>query len=89
MRRIIAVASLLMVTFAVVTARGQQPAPKSTGSGGAEDNGSLWMKQKLAASQAVLAGLTRADFDAIRTNAQSMLAVEYLEKWVRADVPNY
>ncbi len=47
------------------------------------------MKQKLAASQNILAGLTKGDFDAIEKNAQSMLVVEYLEKWVRAETPRY
>ena len=40
-----------------------------------EKQASLWMKQKLSASQNILAGLTTADFDAIEKNAQSMLAV--------------
>ena len=44
---------------------------------------SLWMKQKLGASQNVLAGLTKADFESIEKNAKSMIAVGYLEKWVR------
>ena len=51
--------------------------------------GSLWMKQKLVASQNVLAGLTKADYGAIEKNAQSMIAVGYLEKWLRADTPGY
>ena len=47
------------------------------------------MKQKLSASQNILAGLTKGDFEAIDKNAQSMLVVEYLEKWLRADTPGY
>ncbi len=54
-----------------------------------EKQGSVWMKQKLGASQNILGGLTKADFDAIRMNAESMLFVGYLEKWVRADTPGY
>jgi hypothetical protein len=50
---------------------------------------SLWMKQKLVASQNILAGLTKPDYEAIEKNAQSMLAVGYLEKWIRADTPGY
>jgi hypothetical protein len=50
---------------------------------------SLFMKQKLAVSQNILAALTKADFDAIKKNAESMLVVGYLEKWVRADMPSY
>jgi hypothetical protein len=47
------------------------------------------MKQKLSASQNILAGLTKGDFEAIDKNAQSMLVVEYLEKWLRSDTPGY
>lgn len=54
-----------------------------------EKEASVWMKQKLAASQNILAGLTMADYTTIERNARSMLAVGYLEKWVRADVPGY
>jgi hypothetical protein len=54
-----------------------------------EKQSSLWMKQKLVASQNILGGLTKADFEAIRLNAESMLFVGYLEKWVRADMPGY
>jgi hypothetical protein len=50
---------------------------------------SVWMKQKLVASQNILAGLTKEDYEAIEKNAQSMLVVGYLEKWVRADTPTY
>jgi len=52
-------------------------------------NGSLWMKQKLGASQNILAGLTTADYESIEKNARSMIAIGYLEKWVRADTPGY
>ena len=54
-----------------------------------QDQASIWMKQKLAASQNILAGLTKNDFEAIGKNAKSMLAVEFLEKWIRADTPGY
>jgi hypothetical protein len=50
---------------------------------------SIWMKQKLVASQNILAGLTKGDYEAIEKNAQSMLVVGYLEKWIRADTPGY
>jgi hypothetical protein len=50
---------------------------------------SIWMKQKLGASQNILAGLTKGDYEAIEKNAQSMLVVGYLEKWIRADIPGY
>jgi hypothetical protein len=54
-----------------------------------KEKSSIWMKQKLVASQNILGGLTKADFEAIRLNADSMLFVGYLEKWVRAETPEY
>jgi hypothetical protein len=54
-----------------------------------EQLSSIWMKQKLSATQNILAGLTKGDFEAIDKNAQSMLVMEYLEKWLRADTPGY
>jgi len=54
-----------------------------------EKQASIWMKQKLVASQNILGGLTKADFEAIKLNAESMVFVGYLEKWVRADTPGY
>jgi hypothetical protein len=50
---------------------------------------SVWMKQKLIASQNILEGLTRADYDMIEKNAAGMQIVAYLENWVRADTPGY
>ena len=50
---------------------------------------SIWMKQKLSASQNILAGLTKEDYEAIEKNAQSMVVVGSLEKWVRSDIPGY
>ena len=70
-------ATLMLVTstFAIHPARRLNAQEK-------EKQASLWMKQKLSASQNILAGLTTADFGAIEKNAQAMLAVGYLEKWV-------
>jgi hypothetical protein len=50
---------------------------------------SLFMRQKLQASQAVLAGLASGDYAAIARNAQAMNVVEQLEKWLRANTPGY
>jgi hypothetical protein len=50
---------------------------------------SLFMRQKLQASQAVLAGLASGDYEAIGRNAQAMNVVEQLEKWLRANTPGY
>ena len=79
----------ILATLVLITAmcgvnhtRGGDEQPK-------ENSGSLWMKQKLVASQNLLAGLTMADYPAIEKNAQSMIAVGYLEKWIRADTPEY
>jgi hypothetical protein len=47
------------------------------------------MKQKLEASQNILAGLTEADFGKVRTNAEALSFLGYLEKWAHADTPNY
>ena len=79
----------ILATLVLITAmcgvnhtRGGDEQPK-------DNAGSLWMKQKLVASQNLLAGLTMADYPAIEKNAQSMIAVGYLEKWIRADTPEY
>jgi cytochrome c556 len=50
---------------------------------------SLWMRQKLQASQAILRGLADADFDSIGKDAQAMNLMTYLEEWTRADTPGY
>ena len=48
-----------------------------------EKPASIWMKEKLTASQNILAGLAKEDFDAIDKNAQTMLFLDHLEKWLR------
>jgi hypothetical protein len=53
------------------------------------DKASIWMKQKLRASQEILKDLSDADFQAIGANAQAMNVMEHLEKWVRAQRPEY
>jgi hypothetical protein len=50
---------------------------------------SLWMKQKLLASQAILAALAEGDFNRINQNAKAMSLMEFLEKAFRADTPGY
>jgi hypothetical protein len=54
-----------------------------------QEKASVWMRQKLKASQETLEALTKADFDAIRKNAQAMLVVDYLEGAFRPDTPEY
>src|SRR5271169_1973683 len=74
--------ALMNSTLAIHRARGDDEKAK-------QHEPSVFMKQKLSASQNILAGLTKADFDVIKKNAESMLVVGYLEKWVRADTPGY
>jgi len=50
---------------------------------------SIWMKKKLEHAQKILAGLTEADFDKIRLNAQDLNFLNALEKWERSDMPEY
>ncbi len=50
---------------------------------------SIWMRQKITASQQILEGLTREDFEMIRVNAQAMQFMGYLESWARSDTPGY
>lgn len=73
---------LMTATLAVHSTRGGNQDEK-------DKQSSIWMKQKLVASQNILGGLTKADFDAVRLNAESMLFVGYLEKWVRAETREY
>jgi hypothetical protein len=53
------------------------------------DKGSLWMAKKLEFAQKILAGLTKGDFDMVKSNAQEMHVIGYLEKWDRAGIPEY
>lgn len=64
-------------------------APGTLGGDQAQDRASIWMTQKLRASQEVLKGLSDGDFEAIGANAQTMNLMTHLEKWVRADTPEY
>lgn len=54
-----------------------------------QEKASAWMKQKLELSQNILSGLTMGDWDAVELNAQRMNIVNYLEKWIAADKPQY
>ncbi|WP_435005471.1 hypothetical protein P12x_003335 [Tundrisphaera lichenicola] len=47
------------------------------------------MTHKLISSQKILEGLTKADFDLIEKQAQSMQILGYLEGWLQADTPGY
>jgi len=50
---------------------------------------SVWMEAKLEHAQKVLAGLTRGDFEMTKKHAESMQVISHLEKWDRADLPEY
>jgi cytochrome c556 len=75
--------ALLVGAIAVCPSSGQQQKPTE------QEKSSVWMKQKLVFSQNILAGLTESDFDKVRTNAAAMSFLGYLEKWARADQPDY
>lgn len=89
-------ATLLIVAFMFIIvsmngyfARAQRPETSKDKAEEPQTKASLWMRHKLAASQKILEGMTRADFELIEKNAQSMLAMGYLEGWVRADISGY
>ncbi len=50
---------------------------------------SFWMKKKMEYSEKILAGLAKADFEAIEKNAMSMNGLSQIEQWVRASSPGY
>ena len=79
-------AALILITapLAVQPTRGDDQQDKEK-----EKAASIWMKMKLSATQNILAGLTKGDFDEIAKNADAMLFVDHLEKWLRADTPGY
>ncbi len=87
MRNTLTILSVALIALAALTVRGDDQPSKPAG--GQEKAPSLWMKQKLVASQTILAALTRADYDTIEKNANAMLDVGFLEKWIRAGTPNY
>ena len=75
----LAALALILTPLVVQSTRGGDDQDK-----GQEKASSVWMKLKLSASQNILAGLTKADFEVIEKNAQSMLFMDHLEKWLRA-----
>lgn len=83
MRKLLAaLAALLLITapLLVQPSRGGAEQDKDKDK---EKPASIWMKEKLSATQNILAGLTKEDFEAIDKNAQSMLFLDHLEKWLR------
>jgi hypothetical protein len=76
----IVIGALLLTLAPLVPAQG--PARTS-------EKASIWMRQKLRASQEILRGLSDGDFQCIGANAQSMNVMEHLERWARAGKPEY
>jgi hypothetical protein len=76
-----ALAALAVVLLAAV--------PLVTNGAEEEEKASFWMKKKLAYSEQILAGLTTNDFELVAKNARSMNKLGHLEKWVRANTPQY
>ncbi len=54
-----------------------------------QEDARTWMQKKLGYSQKILAGLTKADFDAIKRNAGNMNFLGYLEKSALSGIPGY
>jgi cytochrome c556 len=77
------VVSILVLTFLMLLA------PSARSGDRPDERASIWMKQKLRASQEVLKGLADGDFESAGANAQTMNLMTYLEKWARADRPEY
>src|SRR5262249_32942716 len=78
------VVALAVLSVCPAGAEGQK-----AGKAAPRQEASIWMEKKLEHSQKVLAGLTRGDFEMIKKHAQSMQVISYLEKWDRADLPEY
>ena len=81
---LLAVALLTIDPIAAQEAKGRKRGPLDE-----RDKASLWMTKKLEFSQKILAGLTKGDFELIAKNAGEMQVVGYMEKWDRADLPEY
>jgi hypothetical protein len=54
-----------------------------------EKKPSFWMEKKLEYSQKILAALATQDFQEIGKKAHSLAALNQMERWVRAGVPEY
>jgi hypothetical protein len=103
MRRTIAMWTILALasaaTGAALSARdGDDPQQKASPAAAATQAKTLadqikeskfWMDQKLSRTQNILAGLTRGDYDTVTDNAKALNVLNYLEAYVRSDVPEY
>ncbi len=69
------------IAFVLVAAR-------VAGAAEAEES-SFWMKKKMEYSEKILAGLAKANFEAIEKSAMSMNSLSQIENWIRAKSPAY
>lgn len=89
------VSRLIMASaFSVISAYGfyavaQRPATQDDRAEDSRDKASLWMRHKLSASQKILEGMTRGDYELIQKNAKDMHVLGYLEGAIRSGVPEY
>jgi hypothetical protein len=56
---------------------------------GKREEASVWMKKKQEYAGKILTGLTKGDFEMIKTNAEAMQVVGYFEEWDRAERLDY
>lgn len=77
------------LTVAALAVGGTLVGPLSAQEKTEKEKVSIWMAKKLEFSQNILAGLTEGDYDKVARNAKNMNFVGYLEKWTRADLPEY
>ena len=82
MRIALVTAIALLIAFA---GRGAFSADPETD----ETKPSFWMEKKLEYSQSILEALAKENFDEIRKKAHALGALNQMERWVRAGVPEY
>lgn len=54
-----------------------------------KEESSLWMKKKLEYSKGILDGLTKADYDGIKKNAEALKVIKYLSEWDHGNKAEY
>jgi hypothetical protein len=86
---LVAVLAFSFVSIPGDPAQAQRPGAQASKSKSERDRASVWMREKLAASQKILEGLTKGDFALIEKQAVGMQNVSYMEGWFRAEVPGY
>lgn len=88
---LLAVVGLVAVVGARFGAGDERPRPADDSPPKADkaDPKSFWMKKKLDYSKSILEGLANADFEIIGKDARAMNNLSQIEKWVRANTPEY